>query len=52
MVATRSVLLYAALTAVALATPLDDYINKPESVYGWKDTGKRFPLKGGATAHM
>ena len=28
-----------ALAAVASSTPLDDYLNKPDSNYGWVDTG-------------
>jgi PhoPQ-activated pathogenicity-related protein len=45
-------LLLGCLLTCVLSTPLDDYINRPESVYSWKDTGRKFPLKGGATAHM
>jgi PhoPQ-activated pathogenicity-related protein len=32
--------------ALALATPLDDYVNKPDSNYAWVDTGKRTGGKG------
>ena len=28
-----------ALAVVASSTPLDDYLNKPDSNYGWADTG-------------
>ena len=27
-----------ATVALALATPLDDYVNAPDSHYGWVDT--------------
>eukprot|EP00659_Diplonema_papillatum_P017811 gene17811-27435_t len=33
------------LASVALATPLDDYINKADPVYQWHDTGIRYRTK-------
>ena len=38
---------------VVTATPLDDYINKPEPDFAWRDTGKVvWPLAFGGKAHM
>jgi PhoPQ-activated pathogenicity-related protein len=42
-----------ALAATANATPLDDYVSKPDSNYKWHDTGARVtPLLSTATAHI
>lgn len=39
--------------AAAAATPLDDYVSKPEPVFGWVDTGLRVTgMLSGGTAHI
>ena len=41
-----------ALAAVTAATPLDDYVSKPEAVYNYVDTGQTFKTALGSTAHV
>lgn len=33
-------LILLSLVSIAWATPLDDYVNKPDPVYKWADTGQ------------
>ena len=41
------------LLTLTAATPLDDYVSKPEPDYAWRDTGKSvWPLAFGGRAHL
>jgi len=42
----KVVALLCALVVAATSTPLDDYVNRPDSNYRWSDTGKTVSGKG------
>ena len=42
-----------AFLSAGTATPLDDYVSKPEPDFAWRDTGKTvWPLAFGGRAHL
>ena len=48
----KLVLAILSLLAVAIANPLDDYVSKPEEVYGWTNSNVKWTTAFGNTAYL